>query len=274
MMQSAPVGVRLAGMKTLEHIAPGNFCWAELATSDQAGAKSFYGQLFGWAAEDHPMGPGEFYTTFQLQGRDVGAAYTLRPDMVKQGVPPHWALYVAVESADRTAAEVAGLGGKLLAPPFDVFEAGRMAVLQDPAGANIALWQGNKHAGFGIAEVPGCFCWADLMTGDAARAEKFYSRLFGWKFDRGEKGGDYLHIRNGEAYIGGVPPAGAAGPGVPPHWAIYYYVSDCAAATGKAKSLGGRVYVPPTTMEGVGCWSVVADPQGATFMPFQPMERR
>jgi len=258
-------------MKTIDKIAPGNFCWTELATSNQAAAKTFYGQLFGWAADDNPMGPGDFYTMFKLEGRSVGAAYTLRPDMVKQGVPPHWGLYVAVENADQTAAKVAGLGGKLLTPVFDVFDAGRMSVVQDPTGANLSLWQAKKHAGFGIAEVPGTFCWADLMTGDTAKAEKFYSGLLGWKFERGEKSGDYLHIKNGEQYIGGMPPAGTGGPGVPPHWAIYYYVADCAAATEKAKSLGARVYVPPTTMEGVGCWSVVADPQGATFMPFQPM---
>ena len=261
-------------MPNIERNPPGNFCWAELATSQQPEAKKFYSQLFGWAADDAPMGPGDFYTIFKLEGRTVGAAYTLRPDMVKQGVPPHWGLYVAVESADQTASRVASLGGKLLAPPFDVFDAGRMAVLQDPAGATISLWQPNRNTGFGLGGVPGCFCWADLMTSDPPRAERFYSGLLGWKFDRGEKGGDYLHIKNGEAYIGGVPPAGSAGPGVPPHWALYYLVTDCDASTAKAKSLGARVYMPPTSMEGVGRWSVLADPQGATFNAFQPLPHR
>ena len=261
-------------MPNLDRIAPGNFCWAELATSDQPAAKKFYGELFGWAADDMPMGPGDFYTMFKLEGRNVGAGYTLRPDMVKQGIPPHWGLYVAVESADQTASRVGTLGGKVLAPAFDVYEAGRMAVLQDPTGATISLWQPKYNTGFGIMGVPGCFCWADLMTGDPPRAEKFYSGLFGWKFDRGEKGGDYLHIKNGEEYIGGVPPAGVAGPGVPPHWSLYYLVTDCDASTAKAKSLGARVYMPPTTMEGVGRWSVLADPQGATFSAFQPISHR
>jgi uncharacterized protein len=261
-------------MPNLERIAPGNFCWAELATSKQSEAKAFYSGLFGWAADDYPMGPNEFYTMFKLEGRNVGAAYTLQPDMVKQGVPPHWGLYVAVESADQTAGRVASLGGKVLAPPCDVYEAGRMAVLQDPSGATISLWQPKLNTGFGIGGVPGCLCWADLMTPDPGRAEKFYSGLLGWKFDRGEKGGDYLHIKNGEEYIGGVPPAGSAGPGVPPHWSLYYLVTDCDAATAKAKSLGARVYVPPTSMEGVGRWSVLADPQGATFSAFQPLPHR
>ena len=261
-------------MPNLDRIAPGNFCWTELATSNQSEAKKFYGGVFGWAADDNPMGPNEFYTMFKLEGRTVGAAYTLRPDMVKQGIPPHWGLYVAVVSADETASRVASNGGKVLAPAFDVFDAGRMAVLQDPTGATICVWQAKKHHGFGIAGAPGCFCWADLMTADPGRAEKFYAGVFGWKFDRGEKGGDYLHIKNGEEYIGGIPPAGAGGPGIPPHWSLYYLVTDCDASTAKATSLGAKVYMPPTTIEGVGRWSVLADAQGATFNAFQAMPRR
>jgi len=81
------------------------------------------------------MGPNDFYTIFRLEGRDAAAGCTLRPEELSQGVPPHWKLYVAVDSADATAARAAELGGTVLAPPFDVFDAGRMAVVQDPTGA-------------------------------------------------------------------------------------------------------------------------------------------
>jgi predicted enzyme related to lactoylglutathione lyase len=77
---------------------PGNFCWFELATSDQAAAKKFYGGLFGWTANDSPMGPDAFYTMFQHRGKNVGAAYALMPD--QDGVPPHWGTYVAVANVD------------------------------------------------------------------------------------------------------------------------------------------------------------------------------
>jgi len=256
-------------MPNIDKHAPGSFCWTELATSNQPEAKKFYQALFGWAPNDMPMGPNEFYTMFKLEGRDTGAAYTLRSDMVAHGVPPHWALYIAVASADESAARAASLGGKVLAPPFDVFDVGRMAVIQDPTGAQFCIWQAKKHSGFGITGVAGTFCWADLMTPDTGRAAQFYSGLFGWKVEKGKDGGPYLHIKNGEEFIGGVPPAGSAGPGVPPHWSLYYLVNDCDASTAKAKSLGARVYMPPTTMEGVGRWSVLADPQGAAFNVFQ-----
>jgi len=260
-------------MPTIERHVPGSFCWAELATSRQPEAKSFYQELFGWTASDFPMGPNDFYTMFKLEGRDVGSAYTLRPEMVKQGIPAHWALYVAVQSADDSATLAASLGAKVLAPAFDVYDAGRMAKIVDPTGAHLSLWQPKLNKGFGISGVPGTFCWADLMTPDPHRAAKFYSGLFGWKLETGQQGGDYLHIKNGEQFIGGVPPAGSAGPGVPSHWSLYYQVTDCDASTAKAKALGAAVHMPPMTLEGVGRWAVMADPQGAAFSAFQPMPR-
>jgi len=260
-------------MPIIERHAPGSFCWAELVTSRQPEAKSFYQELFGWTANDMPMGPNDFYTMFKLEGRDMGAAYTLRPEQVNQGVHAHWGLYVAVQSADDSASRAASLGGRVLAPAFDVYDAGRMAKLVDPAGAQLFLWQPKRNTGFGIGGVPGSFCWADLMTPDPQGTAKFYSGLFGWKVETGQQGGDYLHIKNGEQFIGGIPPAGSAGAGVAAHWSLYYQVADCDASTEKAKGLCAAVYMAPTTMEGVGRWAVVADPQGAAFNLFQPMPR-
>ena len=149
-----------------------------------------------------------------------------------------------------------------------------MAVFEDPTGAHISVWQPNKNRGFGIAGVPGTLCWADLMTGDVPRAAQFYSGLFGWKLEKGKDGGPYLHIKNGEEFIGGVPPAGSAGPGVPPHWSLYFLVSNCDASAAKAAQLGARTLMPPTTLEGVGRMAVLADPQGAAFSIFQLIEHR
>jgi uncharacterized protein len=261
-------------MALIDKSVPGAFCWMEIATTDQQAAKAFYTALFGWSAQDAPMGPGEFYTMFQLEGRDVGAGYTMRNEEKASGAPPHWNLYVAVASADAAAARAAELGGTVLAPPFDVFDAGRMAVIQDPAGAVFEVWQPIKHHGIGISNISGTFCWADLNTPDAAAAGAFYSGLFGWKVEPGEKDpSGYLHIKNGEHFIGGVPPAGQTGPHAPPHWMLYFQVADCDASTAKATELGARTFVPPMNIEGVGRMSVIADPQGATFSLFTPLPR-
>ena len=257
-------------MAIIEKHAPGSFCWIELATTDQAAAKTFYSALFNWTPNDFPMGPGDLYTIFQLDGRDAAAGYTLRPDQRAEGVPPHWMLYVLVESADDAAARAEKLGGKVLAPAFDVMTVGRMAVLQDPTGPVFTVWQAKSHSGIGIAGVPGTLCWADLNSPDPARAQEFYSALFGWKISAGEhdKSG-YLHIQNGEAFIGGVMPAQHQNPQVPPHWLIYFQVADVDATVAQAKERGGKVCLEPTSMEGVGRFAVVADPQNAAFAVFK-----
>ena len=156
-----------------------------------------------------------------------------------------------------------------MAPPFDVFDFGRMAVLRDPTGAAISVWQAKKHHGIGITGVPGTLCWADLSTPDHARAAEFYKALFGWEIAPGQDSSGYLHIKNGEEFIGGIPPAQFRDPNTPPHWLGYYLVTDCDASTAKAKGMGANVFMSPTSMEGVGRWSVIADPQGAVSALFQ-----
>ncbi len=258
-------------MPNVDKHPAGAFVWIELGTTDQAAAKNFYGSLFGWAANDMPMGPNEHYTIFRIDGRDAAAAYTLSPER-SGGAPPNWMPYISVENADASAGRAAKAGGKILAPPMDVFDAGRMAVVEDPTGACFALWQPKANPGIGITGVDGTLCWADLMSTDAGRARQFYAELFGWEIAPGEHDpSGYLHIKNGDTFIGGMPPVGPQ-PGVPSHWLMYFLASDCDGATAKAKGAGANIYYGPATMEGVGRWAVVADPQGAVFAIFQPKQ--
>ncbi|PYT94283.1 MAG: VOC family protein [Acidobacteria bacterium] len=263
-------------MPNIEKHAPGDFCWIELATTDQAAATAFYSKIFGWTFNDYPIGPGQVYTVFQLDGRDTAAACALRPDQAARGVPPHWNLYVAVESADATAARAEHLGARVLASPFDVFDAGRMAVIQDPTGAAISIWQAIHHLGTGISASHGTLCWADLSTPDQARAGQFYSDLFGWQIMKEDEdpAHNYWHIKNGEEFIGGIPPSSHHKPGVPAHWLAYFTVSDCDATAAEAKNLGATLYMPPTDFEDVGRISIMADPQGAAFAIFKAAAQR
>ena len=258
-------------MAHIDTHAPGSFCWFELATSDQDAAKTFYQSIFGWAPKDVPMGPAEVYTIFTLEGRDAAACYTLRKDQRDQGVPPHWMIYIAVANVDASAARVALCGGTVIMPPFDVMDAGRMSVIQDPTGAFFCIWQGNKNPGTQIAGVNGTVGWADLSTPDAARAIKFYSDVFGWKVVAGKDmspagPNDYAYIVSGETMIGGIPPASMRNPHAPPHWMIYVEVADCAATVAKARALGATVHMDTTAIGGdTGWFAVLADPQGAVF---------
>lgn len=241
----------------------------ELGTADQAAAKKFYTEVFGWTVFDAPMGPDAVYTMFKLDGRDVAAAYTLEKSLQEQGVPSHWMIYIATDNVDETARRATELGATVVAQPFDVMEAGRMAVVRDPAGAMFSLWQGNKTTGIGAKNEDGAFCWADLNTPDQKSAADFYSKLLGWQLLTGEHDtSGYLHIKNGEEFIGGVPTAQQRDPNAPPHWAIYFQAADCDSTVDKAKQAGARVYAGPMSLENVGRFAVVADPQGAVFSVF------
>ena len=244
--------------------APGAFCWIELGTSDQVAAKEFYGKLFGWTSRDDAMGPSEVYTTFQLKGRDVAAAFTLDPKRFA-GIPPFWMLYMASPDADATARRAGELGGDVKMGPFDVMELGRMAVLSDPTGAAFSVWQGKTHRGLGIHDEPGAFCWGQLNTSDMAKAEAFYKALFGWAAKTGSDDTmTYTEWMLGGIPIGGMmalPPEAQA----PPHWLAYFAVADCDAAAARAVSLGATTCVPPTDIPGTGRFAVFTDPQGAAF---------
>ena len=250
----------------INHAKPGNFCWFELVTSDQAAAKKFYGGLFGWTANDFPMGPDSFYTMFHLRGRNVGAAYTLMPDQAKQGVPPHWGTYVAVTNVDEGIAKAKTLGGTVVAGPMDVAEHGRMGVLRDPTGAIISVWQAKQHQGVGLWGEAGAFCWSELMTRDTTAAAKFYTALFGWKTNVSDAAGfPYTHWQNDGADIGGMMAILEQWGPMPPSWVNYIQVKDCDETAAKATSLGAKVCMPPTDIPNTGRFAMLQDPLGAMF---------
>src|SRR5687768_9227124 len=202
---------------------PGSFCWAELATSDPGGATTIYSGLFGWEPEDTPAGPDMVYTMLRLRGREVGALYKLDKAEAAQGVPPHWNIYIAVESADATAARAKELGGKLIMEPFDVMEHGRMAIIQDPTGAVLCAWQANKHPGATLVGEPGSTCWCELYTGDTKKAGSFYSQLFGWT---PKETPGYTEFHQGKTAVGGMMAIAPEWGPMPPHWIPYFRVTD------------------------------------------------
>ena len=255
-----------ARMQEKPHYKPGTFCWVELATSNADAAKSFYTQLFGWTYEDHPMGPGMVYTMLRLDGKDVGALYKLMDDQVSQGVPPNWLSYVSVASADESTAKAKELGATILKDAFDVMTVGRMSVIADPTGAVFATWQAGDHSGAGIYNVPGSFCWNELMTTDTGKDKDFYTNLFGWGANTQDFGGfQYTMFQNGERGAGGMLQITPEMGPIPSNWLVYFSVDDCDAKVQKATELGAKVMKPADDIPGVGRFAILFDPQGAAF---------
>ena len=143
-------------MAEVKSHAPGSFSWVDLATNDEEGAKAFYAGLFGWNATDMPAGEGMTYTMLDKGGKNAAGLFKMGDEMKEQGIPPHWANYVAVASADESQKKAEELGGKAVMPAFDVMDAGRMAVLQDPQGAHISIWEAKAHIGSQQFAQPPC----------------------------------------------------------------------------------------------------------------------
>jgi predicted enzyme related to lactoylglutathione lyase len=218
------------------------------------------------------MGPTEVYSTLQMRGKPVGAAYTMRAEERQMGLPPHWNSYVTVANADEATKKAASLGAKVLAPPFDVMEHGRMAVLQDPTGAVFQVWQPNKHVGAMILNEPGALCWTELTTTDTKAAEKFYTGLFGWGVKHGAPGApmEYTEFSvNGQPSIGMMAKPADMPAHIPSYWMPYFQVANTDDSAAKIKSLGGSVMVGPQDIPGTGRFAIGSDPQGAMFAVFQ-----
>ena len=256
-----------------ERYEPGTFSWVDLVTRDPAGAKAFYGELFGWEAEDMPAGEAGTYTMLSLDGDYVGGLSELGAEQRERGVPSHWFSYVTVESADAAAARAGELGGKAHSGAFDVLDAGRMAIVEDPAGAMLAAWEPRAHIGAGRVNDVGCMTWNELQTRDPETASAFYSGLFGWEIEHIRRDGElvYATIKNAGSQNGGFMPMTEEHGDAPSFWLPYFTVASCDDAIAKARELGGEVFAGPMDLPDPppSRIAVLGDPQGAAFAVFE-----
>jgi uncharacterized protein len=246
---------------------PGTFSWTDLTTTDPDAAKAFYGPLFGWTAIDNPVGEGMIYSTMQIDGKDV-AAISGQPEQQRAaGVPPAWNSYITVESADRALERAKQLGATVHAPAFDVFEFGRMGVVQDPQGAFFEVWEPKQHIGASYVNAPGALSWNELATADMDASATFYGELFGWTaepFEGSEM--PYRTVRTAAGTgNGGIRPR--QGP-EPTYWLVYFGADDVNASLAKVSDLGGSTLMGATDV-GVGRIGIAQDPQGAVFALYE-----
>ena len=249
---------------------PGMPCWAELATTDDQGAISFYSTLFGWQDSPQEIGPNQYYHMQELKGLPVGALYQQGDEEKAQGVPPHWKTYFSVSNADEAAGRAKGAGAMVILEPFDVFDAGRMAVLQDPQGAIFAVWQPNVHVGYRLMDEPGTRIWNELLTNDPAAATAFYSEVLGVSSEKMPGPMDYTILKVGEIGASGVMQISPEMGPIPPNWSVYFMVDDVDASADESRSLGGSVAAGPQDIPEIGRFAVIQDPQGAAFGLFKP----
>jgi predicted enzyme related to lactoylglutathione lyase len=233
--------------------------------------------------ETMPAGSGGRYLIARVRGGDVAAVSSQPP-----GAPSHavWNTYIWVENADAAAAKAREAGGSVVSEPFDVTDAGRMAVLADPEGAVFCVWQARRHKGARVVNEPGSLNFNVLSIRDAEAAKRFYGAVFGWTtLDLGAGEfwalpgyGDYLEtltpgIRQRTAELGAagfedvvaaIAPIAGDDPDSSAHWGVTFSTTDADATAAKAAELGGTVVAPPTDAP-YSRMTVLGDPQRATF---------
>jgi predicted enzyme related to lactoylglutathione lyase len=227
---------------------PGTFSWVDLTTPDQDAAKAFYSALLGWEANDIAIGDGVFYSMMTLAGKRVAAISPQPSQQRDAGAPPAWNSYITVADADAASERAKELGGTVHAPAWDVMDAGRMAVIQDPQGAYFAVWQPRGTHGAELVTEVGAFVWNELATTDVDGAGAFYGELFGWTLTPV----DFAPQR----YL-------VIGP-QPAFWLVYFGVADIDRGIAKVEELGGRKYSGPIELP-MAKIAIVGDAQGAVF---------
>jgi uncharacterized protein len=239
---------------------PGTPSWVDLSTPDPEAAKRFYGELFGWKAEDPgPVEETGGYAMFTLRGKNVAGVSPL----MSEEQPAVWSTYVSTDDADAVVARAKDAGGEAIVEPMDVMDAGRMAFVMHPAGGAIGVWQPGRHTGAELVNEHGALSWSQLHTRDHEEALAFLAAVFGWtQQDFG--GTTVLSVgERGIATMADMPPG--TPDGIPAFWMAIFAATDPDATAAKAKELGGQAMVEPFDIPDVGRFAVLADPQGVAF---------
>jgi predicted enzyme related to lactoylglutathione lyase len=266
-------------MSNREQYPAGVPCFVDTLAPDVEAAKRFYGAVFGWEFAGPgaiPTEPSGQYFVARLRGRDVAAIGT-QPS-ADGSAPAAWNTHVRVDSADETAAEAEAHGATVLAEPFDAPPAGRMAVLADPSGATICVWEADVREGAQLINEPSAWAMSALNTADPELAQAFYGELFGWQAEAFDAGlGQDVWLWRLPGHVGGEPEQPVPrdvvavmmrADSTPASWSVDFWIADADAAAAAAAQLGGRVIAAPKEAGGFRR-TVLADPSGAVFSASQ-----
>ena len=247
-----------ASQESHAHALPvGTFSWNELMTSDEAGAMSFYSEVFGWQAADFP-GVGMKYTIWKQNGKDVGGLMQRPSD----DIPSHWIGYVTVADAEATTRRAQQAGGQVLMPALDVPSVGRIAMLQDPQGASLGIFQPlEKPAACTANQI----VWCDIPVKDLDRAIRFYSAVLGAEIKKDQhQGMTFATLPHTGSGVSGCLSPGFEG-NEPSQRGTMIYL-NCHARLDQAIAAvqpnGGKVLQPKHPIGPYGFRAVVLDSEG------------
>lgn len=254
---------------------PGAPCWFELSSTDVPRSLDFLKTVFGWTNIASDMGEyGTYHFLCNATGT-IGALGGMPP--AADGAPSFWGVYFATPDLDGSLAKALTLGGRQLAPVFEVPGHGRGAVLADTGGAIFSLWQGTGEGSgdFTMFE-DGAIGWVELATRDVDAAQGFYGPLLGWQFSESAHAPAetrYSEYAIGDTHFGGLLQMTPEWGDLPEHWSIYVMVPDLDARLEATTAAGGSITVPAFDAPGVGRIARIDDPTGAGLYLVQLAER-
>jgi predicted enzyme related to lactoylglutathione lyase len=239
-------------------------CWIDLLTSDADRAREFYCDLFGWTAGEASAEFGGYFMFFR-EGQPVAGAMPGQPDV---DAMDQWGIYLQVDDAHKALESAVSAGAHVRQPAVDIADLGTSAVIDDPGGARIGLWQVNTFAGFGgVREGMGMPAWAELHTRNYDQVVAFYRDVFGWDVHSIGDTPEFRYSTLGpadDAYGGILDAAAFLPPDAPAMWSVYFGAGDGDGLLARAVELGGSV-VTPAEDTPYGRVATVADPMGTLF---------
>jgi predicted enzyme related to lactoylglutathione lyase len=223
-------------MPHVESHTPCTINWVDFVSTDLDAASAFYTGLFGWETYDMPMPGGDgIYRFFRLDGRDAA-------------------------------------GGQVLMAPTTLGPSGRLAMIADPGGAAVGVWQADQHIGAGVVEEPGAMTWWEVNTRAFEDCKRFYGQVFGWSAEPLDAPGvNYVTWKLDGKTVGGMLEMTPEWEGIPSAWMTYFAVTDTDAAAQRAGELGGSVGAPPFDTD-FGRIAVLVDPAGGHFSVVTPTQ--
>lgn len=243
-------------------------CWIELTTSDVSASTKFYGDLFGWHAEQRSQEEYGGYVSFSLHDDAVAGCMAVQ---AQDGPADLWSVYLQTDDVAATVEAVTSHGGQLRGGPHAVPNLGVMAFVADPSGAAIGAWQADPFPGIAVVDEPGTPLWFELHSRNYDRDVAFYRDVFGW--DTYVAGDEpdfrYTTLGSGVGQVAGIMDGSAWAPEAPMEWSIYFGVDDCDKGCERVTSLGGSVVIAPEDTP-YGRLAAVTDATGAAFKLITP----
>lgn len=261
----------------IEH---GDPVWIELTTHDVSGSADFYRTIFGWEiTQSSSEVPG--YTVATLDGEPVAGAVSALDELDQRPkFDTEWKVLLKVDSISEATAKVPPARGRIVAPPMKVSDAGRLAIVEDPGGAVLGLWESINFDGFTLGTKHGQPCWFEVMSTDYDDAKQFYASVVDWDFHYADADGSlvprpvkkdktrYCANDGNTRATSALRDADHLGEDASSYWQVYLAVDDIDATAEAIRAVGGKVLSDPSPVR-LGRVATVADPQGAQFQILQ-----